>query len=81
MKTEQFAYWLQGFAELTAGQTPTKEQWELIVEHLAECFDKVTPPLKSPGYIDPNHGMFAGIRTMEFRPSDANPSFGTTAIC
>jgi hypothetical protein len=66
MKSEQFAYWLQGFAELTPGQTPSKEQWEMIVEHLAEVFDKVTPPMKTPGYAhDPKYGLFggAGINT------------------
>lgn len=62
MKSEQFAYWLQGFAELTPGQVPSKEQWDLIVEHLAEVFDKVTPPMKMGSSItDPTYGAWAGI--------------------
>lgn len=44
MTEQQFAYWLQGFAELT-GDTPTAEQWKSIREHLATVFVKVTPPV------------------------------------
>lgn len=61
MKAESFAYWLQGFAELTPGQTPSPEQWQMIVEHLAEVFDKVTPPMKMGSNIaDPSFGVWAG---------------------
>ncbi|ALH82896.1 hypothetical protein [Sphingopyxis macrogoltabida] len=42
MGAEQFAYWLQGFAELNA-EPPTPEQWQSIREHLAAVFTKVTP--------------------------------------
>ena len=44
MTAEQFAYWLQGFAELNEAP-PTAEQWQSIREHLATVFVKVTPPL------------------------------------
>lgn len=44
MTPEQFAYWLQGFAEM-AGATPTDEQWKMIREHLGTVFLKVTNPL------------------------------------
>ena len=44
MSPEQFAYWLQGFAELTGSTPPTVEQWQSIREHLANVFVKVTPP-------------------------------------
>jgi hypothetical protein len=48
---DQFAYWLQGFAELTP-TAPTQEQWQAIRDHLSLVFDKVTPvrvlPAKSP---------------------------------
>lgn len=44
MTTDQFAYWLQGFAELNEAP-PTPEQWKAIREHLALVFHKVTPPL------------------------------------
>jgi len=56
MTTEQFAYWLQGFAEVHGG-TPTPEQWDMIKEHLQTCFVKVTSekkigkPTVSPGGI------------------------------
>ena len=45
MTEQQFAYWLQGFAELNP-QPPTVEQWQSIREHLATVFKKVTPEVK-----------------------------------
>jgi hypothetical protein len=36
MTPEQFAYWLQGFAELQ-GAVPTQEQWDSIREHSSYC--------------------------------------------
>ncbi|MDE1179487.1 hypothetical protein [Paraburkholderia sp.] len=45
MTAEQFAYWLQGFTELTQGQTPSPAQWKCIREHLETVFKKVTPPV------------------------------------
>jgi hypothetical protein len=47
MTPEQFTYWLQGFAELTV-EPPTREQWQLIKEHLQTVFYKVTPALQPP---------------------------------
>lgn len=41
---EKFAIWLSGFADLNAGKPPTKEQWELINERLAETFDTPAGP-------------------------------------
>jgi len=46
----QFAFWLQGFAELNPGiLAPTPGQWTMIVEHLAKVFTKVTPPMGNDG--------------------------------
>jgi hypothetical protein len=45
MTPEQFAYWLQGFVELTQGQTPNPAQWKSIQAHLNTVFNKVTPPV------------------------------------
>lgn len=42
MDAQQFAYWLQGFAELNE-DGPTPEQWKAIKEHLSLVFKKVTP--------------------------------------
>ena len=44
MTEQQFAYWLNGFAELNEAP-PTAEQWKSIREHLATVFVKVTPPI------------------------------------
>jgi hypothetical protein len=46
MTPEQFAYWLQGYAEMN-GSPPSPEQWNMIKAHLATVFRKVTPPLPS----------------------------------
>jgi hypothetical protein len=59
MTAEQFAYWLQGYAELNA-EPPNAEQWQAIREHLALVFKKVTPnwdaqpAMRAPIYFDPN---------------------------
>jgi hypothetical protein len=45
MSPEQFAYWMQGFVELTDVQPPTAEQWKSICEHLKTVFVKVTSPV------------------------------------
>lgn len=42
MTSEQFTYWLQGFAELHA-TPPSPEQWLAIRDHLALVFEKRTP--------------------------------------
>ena len=42
MTPEQFAYWLNGFAELNQAP-PTEAQWKSINEHLQTVFKKVTP--------------------------------------
>ena len=42
MTPEQFAYWLQGCAELTP-ETPSAAQWQAIRDHLGLVFDKKTP--------------------------------------
>lgn len=52
MTPEQFAYWMQGFAELNAAP-PTAEQWQSIREHLATVFAKVTPRVLGPNYASP----------------------------
>lgn len=43
MTAEQFAYWLQGFAELNNGALPNETQWRSINDHLKTVFHKVTP--------------------------------------
>lgn len=47
MTPEQFAYWFQGFAELSA-TPPTQKQWDSMREHVATVFKKVTPPVAQP---------------------------------
>lgn len=43
MNTEQFAYWLQGYAEITGGNLPDADEWQIILDHLKLVFEKKTP--------------------------------------
>lgn len=47
MTPEQFAYWLQGFVELSDTSRFTEHQTQIIKDHLALVFTKVTPERKS----------------------------------
>lgn len=55
MNHDQFTYWLQGFVEMNDGKEPTKQQWQMIKDHLKLCFNKVTPtyPQLDPYRINP----------------------------
>jgi hypothetical protein len=74
MTPEQFAYWLQGYTELTAGQQPTPEQWKSITEHLKTVFVKITPELSKPAIFPLGGGVrfdppldYHGFRVREAR--------------
>lgn len=76
MSPEQFAYWLNGFAEFST-EPPTAEQWQSIKEHLALVFNKVTPP--APGNTPPAvlPSIFDQIRKPDnSRRPDQLPGFG-----
>ncbi len=60
MTPENFAYWLQGFSEI-CGQTPSKEQWEIIKDHLNLVFNKVTPNRVNTTYCGQVH-LSSGIK-------------------
>jgi hypothetical protein len=59
MTAEQFAYWLNGFVELSEWKQPTPEQWKSICEHLGTVFNKVTPDVKvtGPAFANPDWRM------------------------
>jgi hypothetical protein len=51
MTPEQFAYWMQGFVEIqNSNEPPTKEQWQIIKDHLQLVFNKVTPQYTPQNY-------------------------------
>jgi hypothetical protein len=60
MTSSDFAYWLQGFAELN-GNPPTPPQWEMIKEHLGLVFNKVTT--KSVPITTLNDGRLCKLET------------------
>ena len=43
MNTEQFAYWLQGYSEISGGKIPSENEWKIIQDHLKLVFVKKTP--------------------------------------
>jgi dihydroorotate dehydrogenase len=45
MKSENFCYWLRGFFELTNNKELSEQQVQMIKNHLALVFVKVTPDL------------------------------------
>ena len=53
MTPEQFAYWLQGFAELNPNTPPNITQWKQIQDHLGTVFKKETPLRVGPGIAAP----------------------------
>lgn len=73
MTSEQFAYWMQGFVELTPGmEAPSPEQWESIKQHLQTVFMKVTPPFQkaSDSYPRPTSPLdsYRGLQTLPGLP-------------
>jgi hypothetical protein len=55
MTFEQFAYWLQGFAE-SHPEHLTPAQWEIVKEHLGAVFTKTTKPVLIPQFsINPKY--------------------------
>ena len=72
MTTEQFAYWLQGFAELNP-DTPNAEQWQAIRDHLQLVFKKETP------VRTPNYGEL--LRSSELRLGDIYPGLTPSITC
>lgn len=57
MTPEQFAYWMQGFAELSPCP-PSPEQWQSIRDHLELVFKKVTPKAKEAAAKPADHISF-----------------------
>jgi len=48
MRDSEFCFWLNGFIELGDGKPPSEAQWNMIKEHLALCFVKVTGNKSTP---------------------------------
>lgn len=48
MNAQDFCYWLQGFFEVANPQDMTAEQTQMVKDHLALVFHKVTPDMVAP---------------------------------
>lgn len=83
MNTEQFAYWLQGFAELNE-QPPTPEQWQSIRDHLKTVFDKKTPVITTNNLVV-RGGNVDGVDDLVKRMGDGSfhnaSNRETTLVC
>lgn len=72
MTPEQFAYWLQGFAEIK-GSAPSEHEWKIIKDHLATVFKKVTPTYP-PGVLVPRDTSIPPYNPGNpFAPYDGRP--------
>lgn len=49
MKSRDFVYWLQGFAELNKNEPPDETQWKIIRNHLNLVFKhEIDPSMPDP---------------------------------
>ena len=79
MTPEQFTYWLQGFMEIENPTMLSKEKVQIIKDHLATVFNKVTPDRPTYDLIN----LFPPIPPLPFPPLPLgcdNPYFNQT-IC
>jgi hypothetical protein len=72
MTAEQFAYWLQGFMELTSMNHLSTTQFQIVKDHLALVFNKQTPnrPLTEPNPLSNKSGT--SQPPLPFGPPDFN---------
>lgn len=64
MTPEQFAYWLQGFYEISGAKEITAEQSQIIKDHLDNVFKKETP-VRSPEKSGTGGKLFKDLTTEE----------------
>lgn len=57
MTAEQFTYWLQGFIETADPKSIDEKQTQIIKDHLALVFTKVTPEYKNTPIINYPSGV------------------------
>jgi len=50
MTAEQFVYWLQGYLEISNPSFITKDEIEIIQDHIKLVFDKQTPVRVGTGF-------------------------------
>ena len=50
MDAQQFCYWLQGYFEISGSDKLTKEQIQIIRDHLQLVFKKETPNYTYPNF-------------------------------
>ena len=86
MNSEQFSYWLQGYAEI-CGTEPTAEQWQIIKDHLQLVFQKVTPvrgiPTVGQPIKWPPESVMTGtpVRPIRAECAVASPQIGAVTLC
>lgn len=75
MNAENFAYWLQGFFELADTNELTKEQIQMIKDHLGLVFNKVTPDRPSKKKAKAGKGTKKALKELaEMTPPADAPS-------
>lgn len=64
MTAEQFAYWLNGYFEISGKETLTEKECSIVRDHLKLVFKKVTPVYNNP-FTWSNGGTIAGTATQQ----------------
>ena len=78
MTSDRFADWLQGFFELSEADSLTEKQVQIIKDHLALVFTKVTPDRSDPGLgIDP---MITIPPTQPYISPSVDPMFNPNRV-
>lgn len=80
MKSVEFAYWLQGFLELTNPKTISEEQTEMIKKHLALVFKhEIDPSYPDKEELDKIHNPAkppkVGISRPTSHPAEHKPVY------
>jgi len=81
MTPEQFVYWLQGFFEISNAEALSRLQTEIVKDHLALVFRKMTPDYS---VFEKKTDCADGIDYIPFNkisPSTAIPQSPSILIC
>lgn len=85
MTSEQFTYWLQGYLEVADPKTLNEKQVQIIKDHLALVFKKVTPDYTRPSeiintpFIDHGRTSAPIVPLTPYNPEP--PYWDTTVYC
>lgn len=76
MTSRDFAFWLQGYSEIT-NETPNQHRWQIILDHIEEVDEvKLAFPVDVKPVAQPQVMVMTGLikpPTGQFYPANFNP--------